>query len=452
MEVFHRGQGSLPATGIPHDETLSLFVTVHQGPDMAVQSKGSPARGLGRPAPAHPLTEVKLLVRPSTSSVVRLLGIAILLVAAQGCDGGSTPERTVEQAIQRHGGERFDRMEVHFDFRGDTYRVVRDDGRFLYERKYRQDGASIRDWMTNQETGREVDGQPVPLDDSELAALETAVNSVVYFGFLPFRLLDPAARHRDLGETRIGEEPYRVVEVTFEEDGGGQDWEDRFVYWFHRDGNTLDYLAYRFHTGDGGSRFRRAVNRREVGGLLLQDWENFTADPHVDDIADYPVLLGSPDLSLVSVVELENVRVMDPGEASAGAGLPASAAPDPTEGIQVMLSADRLTYAPGDSMRVALRLVNRMQVETTLRFATAQRFDLVVLKDDDVIHRWSEDRAFAQVLGEVHLGAGEVGLDFEEGIEAPRTPGAYRLRVEVETLDGTLNAELPFQVVAPDGR
>lgn len=373
----------------------------------------------------------------------------ILISATQGCNGAPTPTRTVEQAIQQHGGERFERMEVHFDFRGDAYRVVRDEGRFLYERKYRQDGTSIRDWMTNEATGREVDGQPVSLQDHERASLETTVNSVVYFGFLPFRLLDPAATHRDLGETRIGGEPYRAVEVTFQEEGGGRDWEDRFVYWFHRDQNTLDYLAYRFETDDGGSRFRRAVNRREVGGLLIQDWENFTADPEIPDIAVYPELLGSPDLRLVSRVELENVRVMDPTGTPALGEFPTSGTLGPTEGIQVVLSTDQLVYAPGDSMRLAHRLVNRLDEESILRFPTAQRFDLLILAGDEVIHRWSEDRAFPQVMGEVSIGAGEAALAFEGRIEAPHSPGDYRLRVEVETLDGTLRAELPFQVVAP---
>lgn len=390
--------------------------------------------------------------RSAPSSVISLLGLAILVVilAIQGCEMRTTAVQTVQDSVERHGGERFERMDLEFDFRGDAYRVVRADGRFLYERRYRQDGASIRDWMANEGVGREVDGQTVELDASGRAALESTVNSVVYFALLPFRLLDPAAQHRELGELEIDGEPYRVVEVTFQEADGGRDWEDRFVYWFHRDDHTLDFMAYRFHTGEGGTRFRRAVNRRLVGGLLLQDWENLTADPAIEDIARYPEWLGSPELRLVSMIELEEVRVGDPPE---GVDLSPThddaLETDPTAGVQVVLSTDRFIHPPGGEMRIRHLLANRLARPTTLRFPTAQRYDLLILEGDEVIHRWSEDRAFAQVEGELTLAGEEEGPAHQERLEAPRAPGDYRLRVVVTTRDGPLQAELPFRVEAP---
>ncbi len=390
--------------------------------------------------------------RSAPSSVIALIGLGILVVglAIQGCEMRTTPTQTVRDSIERHGGERFERLDLEFDFRGDAYRVVRADGRFLYERKYRQDGASIRDWMANEGVGREVEGQRVELDASQRASLESTVNSVVYFALLPFRLLDPAARHRDLGEAEIDGEPYQVVEVTFLEEGGGRDWEDRFVYWFHRNDHTLDFMAYRFDTGEGGTRFRRAVNRRQVGGLLLQDWENLTADPAIEDIARYPEWLGSPELRLVSMVEMEEVRVGDPPDWDALFPTPDEAPEsDPSAGVQVVLSTDRFIYPPGGEMRIRHLLVNRLAQPTTLRFPTAQRYDLLILEGDEVIHRWSEDRAFAQVEGELTLGGGEEGPAHQELLEAPRDPGDYRLRVVVTTGDGPLQAELPFRVEAP---
>lgn len=191
--------------------------------------------------------------------------------------------------------------------------MVRDRGRFFYERSYEEPmGAIVREWMTNEETGWEVDGDRQELDARERDRVETAVNSVVYFGFLPFRLLDPAVQLRDLGTEEVGGEPYRMVEVTFQEEGGGQDWEDRFVYWFHQDRHTLDYLAYRYHRDGGGTRFRRAVNRREVGGLLVQDYENFRAPGGISDIAEYTRLHQDGALELLSRIELEDLTVADP--------------------------------------------------------------------------------------------------------------------------------------------
>jgi hypothetical protein len=157
-----------------------------------------------------------------------------------------------------------------------------------------------------------VDGAAVQLTAEARASLETQVNSVVYFAFLPYRLEDPAVRLRDLGEAELEDRPYRVIEVTFEQEGGGRDFDDRFVYWIHRDDHTLDFLAYRFHVGDGGTRFRRAVNRREVGGILIQDYENWTLDPEIDDVAAYGDAFAAGRLELVSMVELGNVRVSTP--------------------------------------------------------------------------------------------------------------------------------------------
>jgi hypothetical protein len=243
--------------------------------------------------------------------------VPAILVAALGpviaaCGPSDPVADLVAESIERHGGERFLEMEVTFTFRDARFRVRRDGGRYHYERVYRDgEGRSVREVMTNDTVAMEVDGRPVRLDGRERSRIETAVNSVVYFGFLPFRLQDPAVQLRDLGDERVASEPYRRVEVTFLEEGGGVDWEDRFVYWIHRDEKTLDYLAYRYYRDGGGTRFRRAVNRREVGGLLVQDYENFTGEAPVDDIADYARLLEEDRLTLVSMVELEAVEVGD---------------------------------------------------------------------------------------------------------------------------------------------
>jgi hypothetical protein len=212
-----------------------------------------------------------------------------------------------------HGGGRFRNMQADFEFRGDPFQVVYADGEFRFERRtVGPGGEDIVDRMDNDGTSRLVDGTPVTLTPAETASVETAVNSVVYFAFLPWRLQDPAVRLRDLGTAPLGGVAYRKIEVTFEADGGGRDWEDRFVYWFHPETGTLDYLAYRFHTGEGGTRFRRAMNRREEGGLLVQDYENYTATRDLDDVADFDELYEAGELRRVSVVELDRLRITTP--------------------------------------------------------------------------------------------------------------------------------------------
>jgi hypothetical protein len=224
-----------------------------------------------------------------------------------------TPERVVHDAIEAHGGERFHALQLEFDFRGTPFLVVYDDGLFVFERRTTgPDGRTVVDRMDNDGTTRTVNGTQIDLAPQELASLETAVNSVVYFALLPWRLQDPAVHLRDLGDAELDGEPYRKIEVTFEPDGGGRDWEDQFVYWFHRDTHMLDFMAYRYHTGEGGTRFRRAVNRREVEGIVLQDYENFAAEGDLDDVAAYDELYRTGRLRLVSLVELEAVRISVP--------------------------------------------------------------------------------------------------------------------------------------------
>lgn len=62
------------------------------------------------------------------------------------------------------------------------------------------------------------------------------------------------------------------------------------------------------------TRFRRAVNRREIGGLLVQDYENYTDDPDVGDVGEYEQLLEARGLRLVSMVEFNDLEVGPPGE------------------------------------------------------------------------------------------------------------------------------------------
>jgi hypothetical protein len=241
--------------------------------------------------------------------------VPALLVAtlwgAQACGTEADPAaRIVAEAIEVHGGARFGDALVTFRFRDDRIAVRRRAGEFRYEREsVGPGGRTVREVMDNEGTWMEVDGARVPLAPDQRARTETRVNSVVYFAFLPFFLEDPAVVLRHLGEDTVEGEPYDRVEVTFRREGGGTDWEDRFVYWFHRDARTLDYLAYRYHRDGGGTRFRRAVNRREVGGLLLQDYENLAADPEIEDIAEYPRWLEEGRLRFVSMVELEDVEV-----------------------------------------------------------------------------------------------------------------------------------------------
>lgn len=243
----------------------------------------------------------------------------VLIVATAACGAGTveTAEDVVTAAIERHGGDRFDQVSIRWEFRSVPFGLDRDDGRFRYSRvMLDEQEIDILQVIGNDGTWIEVNGVPQELDASTRPTVESEINATVYLGFLPFRLDDAAVRMTDLGTAELEGRLYRKVEVSFEEDGGGRGWENRFVYWF-RDGEwTLDYFAYAEPTTPPTTRFRRAVNPREIGGLLIQDYENYAVDgPAAEspdfDIADYDRLFEEGQVRLVSMVEFENVRVSD---------------------------------------------------------------------------------------------------------------------------------------------
>ena len=249
----------------------------------------------------------------------------MLLIVLAGCTGEADPpadsdartskaQALIEQAQDAHGSEVLDHAVVEFDFRGKHFVARQDGGNFRYTRTYTDDttGARIREVLTADSLYRTVDGKRVALTPDEQRSLETPLNSVVYFAILPQALTDPAVQPRYLDTTTIDGVPYHEIEVTFREEGGGRDHEDRYVYWIHQDRHTVDYLAYYFFTGEGGSRFRKAVNPRTVGGVRVQDYVNYTAAADTlgpASIEDYDDVMQAGGLEKVSDVVLENVQV-----------------------------------------------------------------------------------------------------------------------------------------------
>ncbi len=227
----------------------------------------------------------------------------------------STPEvqRIVDRAIEAHGGaDRLDGTIIQFDFRDRRFTLQHDGGLFHYERTFPDSSVRIRDVMTNDGVYREIDGRRVELSESMRNSVLSGVNSVSYFVLLPFKLNDPAVRKRHLGTSTIAGEPYDKVEITFAEEGGGRDYRDRFVYWFHQDRHTMDYFAYDFEEDYGGTRFREAVRPRVVGGIRFVDHVNYTSDLFPapgDSIEHYDRAFEDGEVRFVSEIIHENVSV-----------------------------------------------------------------------------------------------------------------------------------------------
>lgn len=237
--------------------------------------------------------------------------VACLLLLAACSTGPPDADTLIDDAIAAHGMQALDDAVVSFTFRGEAFTVVREDGRFAYTRTYTDDeGHRVEDTLSNDGLTRTVDGESEGIPADEHGAALTAVNSVVYFALLPYFLQDPAVQARYLGADTVRTQPYHQVEVMFAEEDGGPDHEDRFIYWFHTQERTMDYLAYYFHTDDGGSRLRIAENPRTVGGIRFQDYGNHEA-PHLaeDAIERYGQYVGTDSLQHVSDIALRDIAV-----------------------------------------------------------------------------------------------------------------------------------------------
>ena len=215
----------------------------------------------------------------------------------------------LERARRVHGADVLDRAVVTFSFRGKRFSAERDGDRFVYERMWTDSVGVIRDTLGNDGFGRTIDGVPVALREGDALAAEGIVNSVVYFALLPYALADAAVQPRLVGADTLRGEPYDLVEVTFRPEGGGQDYQDRFVYWIHRDRSTMDYLAYSYEVNGGGARFREAYNPRTVGGVRFADYRNFSAEPLAPPLEAMGQLFEADALDLLSQIVLEDVRV-----------------------------------------------------------------------------------------------------------------------------------------------
>jgi len=378
-----------------------------------------------------------------------VLGILVLL-AAPGCAvAPDNPIAIVDAAIQTHGGDRFDNSRIRFTFRGVRFEYFRDAGVFRYERTYRDPlNRTVSEVMWNDGTSKSVDGAQVELTPAERERVEYDLNSVIYFGFLPFRLRDPGARLATLVPDTVRGEPYYRVEVTFDAENGGVDSDVRFVHWIHQESHTLDYFSYRYSRDGGGVRFRRAVNRREIGGILLQDWENFGPAGEVTDIATLSRDFEGGTLDLLSVVAFEDVEVERARGVDGSFGTDPLLPPEaPGEGLELQLGIERFDYAPGDSIRVVLNLVNRSGSPLTLDFPTAQRLELSVLDGDGTeLSRWSEGRQFDPASGAETL-APDSTFHVEGSVPAPREPGEYLLQGSLPAVGTPLPTALPFRVL-----
>ena len=73
----------------------------------------------------------------------------------------------------------------------------------------------------------------------------------------------------------------------------------------------MNYMAYSYHTNDGGVRFRSAYNPRTVDGIRFQDYVNWEA-PIGTPLEELPKLYENGQLKELSKIETEAVQNQEP--------------------------------------------------------------------------------------------------------------------------------------------
>ncbi len=225
------------------------------------------------------------------------LVIPALLIASSCGSSQPSGEEIMERAFARHGGEYLKNLEVDFKFRDHKYKATLIDGEFTRQERLGLDGNSTseKSYLTTT-----MGSGPLGLP---------TVNSVIHFALLPYNINDSMAHKELMCTSKIKGETYYKVEVAFHSNGGGEDFEDVYIYWVHKENFTIDYLAYGFYINGGGVRFREAYNQREVNGVRFQDYINYTID------TDFPaheldLAFINGDLREISRIDLEDIEVV----------------------------------------------------------------------------------------------------------------------------------------------
>lgn len=231
------------------------------------------------------------------------------LTSCQKEDQNKNPQQIIDRTIENAGGERYKNATIEFKFRNHTYKSIRNNGEFYLERARLDSLGYIRDVLSNTGFQRYINDNPVKVPDSMAQRYTSSINSVHYFAHLPHALNDLAVNKKFMGETMVKGEPYYQIEITFQEEGGGEDHHDEFMYWIHKEKYTIDYLAYKFRVNEGGLRFRAAFNPRVIEGIRFVDYYNYTLKDFNTPLMDLDELYQDGKLELLSTIETEILNV-----------------------------------------------------------------------------------------------------------------------------------------------
>ena len=236
--------------------------------------------------------------------------VFVFAATSSGC-GVNAPsaQDVLNKSIEKHGYHPNQQLKIGFDFRENHFEANIDGGNETYTRVSDQNGNNIVDVISKSSFSRRVNNVEIDIAHDTLSSqYSDEIKSVLYFALLPHAANKDVISRQLMTPINLNGNPYYKVEVTYNLNGGGRDFENVFVYWIHQENYTIDYLAYSYYTNGGGVRFREAYNQREVNGVVFQDYVNYTIDSDFPaHELDYAFETGL--LREVSKIDLKNVVV-----------------------------------------------------------------------------------------------------------------------------------------------
>ncbi len=219
-----------------------------------------------------------------------------------------TAQSVVDRAIADAGGDLYEQSNISFLFRDGSYTLERTGGRKVMTRTRETDSGEVRDIWDGRSFSRYFRNVKTTVSDSMANIYSNSINSVLYFAQLPYGLNDPAVNKEWIGEKTLGGKRYYKVKVTFDREGGGDDFEDVYIYWIDAKTFKPKFLAYEFHVNGGGMRFREAYNERYVNGIRFVDYKNYRPVGEAD-LVKLDSLFERRKLELLSEIRLKDIEV-----------------------------------------------------------------------------------------------------------------------------------------------
>jgi uncharacterized protein DUF6503 len=233
----------------------------------------------------------------------------LILIIAFSCTKPLSVDEIIDHSIEAYGGQKVFNSTVEFDFRKKHYLAKYHNYRFQLSRTFSDSAGQIVDELTNDGFTRTLNDSLVVVDKEWTGKYSRSVNSVVYFFRIPFILKDEAVKPELLGSSTIRGETYYKIRVSFSEEGGGDDFDDSFIYWVNQDNFHIDYFAYSYSTDGGGKRFREAINPRTVNGLYTVDYVNYKPKDMEVAIENYDQYFLEDGMKELSRIENKNVSI-----------------------------------------------------------------------------------------------------------------------------------------------